>query len=267
MAGFSTPEYTKLVPLQFRTVKDNSAVGLEKYEINPVILTAYLMEQLDSKLVFYSGLSIEEFKIQRNFNEVFFNQDITIDDPSAYKGFLAFKGTKNDLIYMLRQLNYDVTINEYLISGILDNVFNVGVFANAPGGEQFTFSNPENPVKYGQSVKNQDLTKACKIGLSINVNLNEAQVTNIIDAYNDLSRLLVNRLYVGTNIDEITLKYKLKDIANNFVISDNKFAVTLGVALGDNTFATIKFNNEVPVKFNNSAPFSYERGLLDSSNV
>lgn len=264
---FSTPQYTKLIPSQFKQIEDRAKEDLAKYQVNPVMITAWLMEQMDLSFNFYSGVNMDRFKLERRFSDVFYNQDFKISDTEIYKGYLAFKGTRADLVYLMRQINMQVEVYEMLASGIIDDVYDIRKVVNGPDGEEhpkfFKITNPTNVVKIGQRPDTQDMNNACKIKFSsITVNLNEATMLNIIDSYNDLSRLLVNRLFVGAHITDLSISYAIKDIADNIQLSDELFMADLKINPEDSIGTKLIVNNTSPFKLGGTS-FKVFPGMLD----
>jgi len=285
------PDYVALLPDNFKVVVNPTASdALSMYSLNPLLLTAYLLNISTANSVEHTIVDFD--RTSRISDTILSAYDLY--SPEIYKGFLAFKSTFYDIIYLLRQLGLDAQIVESAPSGLLDrgnndklidgtwyignptnvklsaqtqygdpnyyigggwpitnptNIINVNPPAQTQYGNlnyyiggKWPITNPTNsiyirpyqpplslPLNEDHSIYirpyqpflslNEDpyvisqVGNNCELELIVNVSSYTASgvYTNLSNVYNEVARVLINRLNVLVILAKITINLSLTD--------------------------------------------------------
>lgn len=250
--------FTNKLPDSLKVVRSNSTNPLEAYKLNPLLLTAYLLDVTNSNSIYQKGL--EDFKRTYRLKDSLASADI-LYQPEIYKGFLAFKSTKYDLIYYLRQLGLDAVVEEMSPSGIIDPVWGI---SKIDGSWKLSGS-----VKLGNLASDPSLTSnACDIGIKATINIRTASTSaNVIQlVYNKISNLLMNRLASFTYLSYLLFEINIISDFDYNSIYDNKGVQFVIAATDEVTNATV-INNATPLKINPSGSVIGGYRLSDAYQV
>lgn len=267
------PSYVDLLPDNFKSKSSQTNItisaggvdtSLAGYKINPMLLTAWLLDVANGNYKFFNQSSMENFRRTRRMNDILFQRDVKMSSPEVYKGYLSFKGTWKDLLYVARLLGLKVEFEEYNHSGIIGSVIDIRKFAqsetkglylfnNTPldpdfglsnptnsvryndkskdSASQFKFTNPTNTVKYGQRFEDQTQEdRLC--GFQITIDLNSSSTIDTMDILTKLSMMLINRLIPCARASIIYGNFQIDDIWD-WAGQDKIDEGELGVAFAD----------------------------------
>lgn len=251
--NFKIPSYVELLPDVFKQrneklttqIKNKNGYDftLNGYKINPMLLTAYLLDVVNSQFKFFQQFSMEDFRRTRRMNDILFSRDVQMSNPEMYKGFLSFKGTWRDFLYVSRLMGIKVEFQEYHESGLVGQVNTLKKFAqsgktdywkfdNSPNqpdfifynptnsfqyneksrdaAAQFLFENPTNVTKYGQITSDQFESDFCGFQITIDLNSSQQPVSTV-DILTKLSIMLVNRLIPCARVNIIYANFNIDD--------------------------------------------------------
>ncbi|BCG50064.1 hypothetical protein [Ralstonia phage RP13] len=235
-----------ILPENFKKVRDSSANDeLSRYELNPLLLATYLIDAANSNPYIKD---INDFRRTYRLKDTILDESVLFQQE-VYKGFLAFKSTKYDLYYYLRQIGLDTIIEELAPSGLID----VGVSLrridgswqispnNALSQSQILISNLANRPEY--------LANSCEIGLKATINIqgDSTDINQINIVYNKISQLLLNRLAAYTVLGSITFEINISNNFNFNEITDTGTYYILVRAIEDQLESTVQLNNAAPM--------------------
>lgn len=125
VSGKLSNQFKPITNLQYNNLNTTSKFNdlnndniLSLFELNPLLLTAYLLNKAaeSSNRV----VTLEDFKRTYRLQDTIIDKDV-LYQPEIYKGYLAFKSTRNDLEYYFKQIGLDTTVSELCPSGSIDN--------------------------------------------------------------------------------------------------------------------------------------------------
>jgi len=271
------PDYVEILPDELKTQVSTNIDYLSRYELNPLLLTSYLLNLVQNSSNVYRWNGTEWLSIgviltstdysnysvnwkgtvpssvqlpvvgntindafivlsntQVNHTIVDFNRTSRINDtlvstydlysPEIYKGFLVFKSTYYDLLYLLRQLGYSAQVVENapsgLIDGLNDTLINGKWLLSTPNTILLTSGINIDPST-GQPFITSSSNNNCEVELIVNVTTETA--TNISSIYDKVARVLLNRLNILVTLSKITINLTIVDHVTN--ISDTTTGV------------------------------------------
>lgn len=175
-AEYSKVKYVDMLPESFKTLIDSSSTDpFVKYEVNPVLTTAVLLDYLNEKLA-ATNAADETKQLIADFDLDLVFPGVTPASALEVKSLFSFKGTSKDLTYALRRFGVSATLEKVQPSRLtgtaklIDNI------------DPFIIDNSDPPMIFN-SLTEADVVNANSVKITVLGDLqtiNQAVVTDII---------------------------------------------------------------------------------------
>lgn len=244
MENSNVIDFVKLLPENFKISRgNNKETDLEKYELNPLLLTAHLLNITTNNQYEHNLDDVRrEFRMQDTLYE-----KALLYQPEIYKGYNSFRSTNLDLVYFMRTIGLDIEVEELCPSGLIDD----DDIAKIDG--TWLINNEDMYIR--NSIYQPQYTgKHCMIGIKAIIEIiddGQGIIENVSLVYNKLVQLLLNRLYVLVVLGPMTFEFNI--ISEYLDELDEKFQASMTLEqIEEELFNDVYINNANPEIIDNS---------------